>query len=162
LDGIQLDDHWGIPIQFGDKAAAMTELTNKVVKAIRTNNPDLIISLSPNPLGFSIKKYSQNWLSWIEAGLVDELVMQLYRPTSREVALAINNSILPKVKQYVDVAIGLYAGSLINQKPLAEIQKQIAIVKKYGYGYVIFSWKTSLSFIRQDRRKQKEYYLKAI
>ena len=98
LDGIQLDDHWGIPIQFGDKTAAMTELTNRVVKAIRTNNHDLIISLSPNPLGFSSKKYSQNWLSWIEAGLIDELVMQLYRPTSQEVALAIDNSILPKVK----------------------------------------------------------------
>ncbi|MGD1919251.1 MAG: family 10 glycosylhydrolase [Pleurocapsa sp.] len=56
LDGIQVDDHWGIPIQFGDKSAAMTELTQKIVESIRNANPDLIISLSPNPLGFSRNK----------------------------------------------------------------------------------------------------------
>ena len=162
LYGIQLDDHWGIPIQFGDKSIAMTELTNKVVEAIRTRNPNLVISLSPNPLGFSIKKYSQNWLAWIEGGLFDEIVMQLYRPTSKEVALAIDNSILPTLKNYVDVAIGLYAGGLTNQKPLTEIQKQIAIVKEYGYGYAIFSWESSLGLLRRNKNEQKEYYLKAI
>ena len=140
----------------------MTELTNKVVKAIRKINPNIVISLSPNPLGFSVKKYSQNWLSWIEAGLIDELVMQLYRPTTQEVALAMNNSILPKVNKYVDVAVGIYAGSLRKQKPLTEIQKQIAIAKEYGYGYVIFPWETSLGFVRWHKLKEKESYLKAI
>ena len=126
----------------------MTELTSQVVEAVRTVRPDLTISLSPNPLGFSTKKYSQNWLAWIKAGLFDELVMQLYRPTSSEVALAIANSILPQVSNYADVAVGIYAGSLRKQKPLAEIQEQIATVKQYGYGYVIFPWKTSLGILR--------------
>jgi uncharacterized lipoprotein YddW (UPF0748 family) len=162
LYGIQLDDHWGIPIQFGNKAIAMTELTNKIVDAIRKVRPDLVLSLSPNPLGFSQKKYSQDWLAWIETGLIDELVMQLYRPTSQEVALAIANSILPTAKKYVDVGIGLYAGSLKNQQPLVEIQKQIAIVRESGYGYTIFPWETSLGFLRTNRQKQKEHYLKAI
>ena len=162
LYGIQIDDHWGIPIQFGNKATAMTELTNKVVAAIRKIRPDLVISLSPNPLGFSVKKYSQNWLSWIEAGLFDELVMQLYRPTKEEVALAIANSRLPEAKQHVDVAIGIYAGSLQQQKSLVEIQKQIAIVKEHGYGYAVFSWETSLGILRWHKREPKEKYLKAI
>ena len=121
----------------------------------------MIISLSPNPLSFSQKKYSQNWLSWIEAGLFDELILQLYRPTSSEVALAIDNSILSKVSQYVNVAVGIYAGSPGKLKPLAEIQRQIAVVKQYGYGYAIFSWKTSLGILRFDRRQEKENYLQA-
>ena len=162
LYGIQVDDHWGIPIQFGNKAAAMTKLTVKVVKAIAEIRPDLIISLSPNPLGFSLKKYSQNWLVWIREGLIDELVMQLYRPTSGEVSLGMDNSILPEVKQYVDVGVGIYAGGLKNQKPLTEIQKQIAIVKEYGYGYVIFPWDTSLGFLRWHNTQQKKNHLKAI
>ena len=161
LDGIQLDDHWGIPIQFGDKSQVMTELTYKIVEAVKQVRPNIIISLSPNPLGFSQKKYSQNWFSWIEAGLFDELVLQLYRPTSSEVALAIENSILPEVKQYVDVAVGIYAGGWQNRKSLAEIQRQIAVVKKYGYGYAIFSWKTSLGILRRDSRQRKEQYLRA-
>ena len=161
LDGIQLDDHWGIPIQFGDKSQAMTSLTYKVVEAVRKIRSDLIISLSPNPLGFSQKKYSQNWLAWVEAGLFDELVMQLYRPTSSEVALAIDNSILPKVAKYVDVAVGIYAGGWQKLKPLAEIQRQTAVVRQYGYGYAIFSWKTSLGILRFDSRQEKENYLQA-
>ena len=161
LDGIQLDDHWGIPIQFGDQAQVMTELTYKVVEAVKKIRPELIISLSPNPLSFSQKKYSQNWLTWIEAGLFDELILQLYRPTSSEVALAIDNSILSKVSKYVDVAVGIYAGDLYELKPLAEIQRQIAVVKEYGYGYAIFSWKSSLGILRFDSRQEKENYLKA-
>ncbi len=162
LDGIQVDDHWGIPIQFGNKAEAMTELTRQVVEAVRKVRPDLIISLSPNPLGFSQKKYSQDWLAWLKAGLVDELVMQLYRQTSSEIALAIDNSILPEVSKYVDVAVGLYAGWWSKPKSLAEIQQQIAVVKQYGYGYVIFSWDNSLGILRLAKRQEKEKYLNAI
>lgn len=162
LDGIQVDDHWGIPVQFGNKAEAMTDLTRQVVSAVRKVRADLTISLSPNPLGFSRKKYSQNWLVWIKAGLIDELVMQLYRQTSSQVALSIDNSILPEASKYVEVAVGIYAGSLRKQKPLAEIQQQIATVKQYGYGYVIFPWSTSLGILRQSDRQTKEQYLSAI
>ncbi len=160
LHGIQVDDHWGIPIQFGDQGEAMTELTNKVVQAIRNTNPNLVISLSPNPLGFSVKKYSQNWLAWIKMGLIDELIMQLYRQTSQQVALSIDNSILPEASKYVDVAIGIYAGSFNNQKPLAEIKQQIDTVKSSGYGYVIFPWETSLGWLRWQSWEEKESYLK--
>ena len=160
LYGIQIDDHWGIPIQFGDKSAAMTELTTKVVQTIRKANPNLAISLSPNPLGFSRKKYSQDWLAWIETGLFDELVMQLYRPTSQQVALSIDNSILSEVGNYVDVAVGIYAGSLNQQKPLAEIKQQIDTVRAYGYGYAIFPWSTSLGWLRWHSREEKEFYLR--
>ncbi|MEL6930387.1 MAG: family 10 glycosylhydrolase [Cyanobacteria bacterium J06600_6] len=161
LDGIQLDDHWGIPVQFGDRSQAMTQLTSKVVAAIREIRSDLVISLSPNPLGFSRKKYGQDWLAWINQGLIDELVMQLYRPSSDEVALAMDNSILAQVDQNLDVAVGIYAGSLRGQKSLAEIQQQISIVKQYGYGYVIFPWKTSFGILRRASQEEKESFLKA-
>ena len=88
--------------------------------------------------------------------------MQLYRPTSTEVSLAIANSVLPEVSKYVDVAVGIYAGGLRNQKLLAQIQQQIAVVKQYGYDYAIFSWKTSLGILRLANRTEKEKYLKAI
>ena len=162
LYGIQIDDHWGIPVQFGDRTQAVTALTQQVVAAIRKAKPDLIISLSPNPIGFSRTKYSQDWLTWIEAGWIDELVMQLYRPTSAEVVLAIDNSILGQIRDKIDIGIGIYAGGLTNQKSLAEIQQQIATVKKYGYGYALFPWKTSFGILRRASREEKEKFLKAI
>ena len=162
LYGIQVDDHWGIPIQFGDKTIAMTELTNKVVEAVRKVRPNLVISLSPNPLGFSRKKYAQDWLSWLKSGLFDELVMQLYRPTSQEVKLAIDNSILLEASKYADIGIGLYAGSLEKQKSLPELQSQINLVKTTGYGYVLFPWETSIGFLRMNKWQDKQNYLTAI
>jgi len=162
LYGIQLDDHWGIPVQFGNKMEAMTELTRQVVAAVRKIRPDLVISLSPNPLGFSRKKYAQDWLAWINEELINELVMQLYLPTSAEVALAMNNSILAQISPNIDVAVGIYAGGLRGQKPLAEIQQQISTVKQYGYGYAIFPWKTSFGLLRQASTKDKDHFLKAV
>ena len=161
LDGIQVDDHWGIPIQFGNKVEAMTELTNKVVTEIRKVRPDLIISLSPNPLGFSYKKYSQDWLTWVKLGLIDELVMQIYRQTSPEVTAAIDNSLLSEVSKSIPVAVGIYTGGLDKQKPLAEINKQISVVKQYGYGYSLFCWESSLGIVRLANRQEKEDFLKA-
>ena len=162
LHGIQLDDHWGIPVQFGNKATAMTELTCKINTAIKKTNSELVISLSPNPLGFAQKKYAQNWLTWIEAGLIDELVLQLYRPTSQDIALGLDNSNLSRARRDVDIAVGIYAGGLSNHKPLKEIQQQMAVVRKYGYGYAIFPWKTSLGILRWNQKQEKEKYLKAI
>ena len=162
LYGIQVDDHWGIPIQFGDYTEAVTELTREVMSAVRKARPNLVISVSPNPLGFSRRKYSLDWLTWINEGLVDELVMQLYRPTSSEVELAMNNSILAQIRNTVDVAVGIYVGGLFGQKPLAEIQQQMSIVQQYGYGYALFPWKTSLGILRRASRQEKENYLKAV
>ncbi|BAZ44859.1 hypothetical protein NIES4102_18760 [Chondrocystis sp. NIES-4102] len=140
----------------------MTQLTNKVVAAIRKIRPDLVISLSPNPFYFSLQKYSQDWLAWVKAGLIDEIVMQIYRQTSQQVTLSINNSELAQVSNYVDVAVGIYAGNFRKQKPLAEIQRQITAVKKYGYGYAIFPWETSIGILRSHSRATKEHHLKAI
>ena len=149
LYGIQLDDHWGIPIQFGDKAKAMTELTRKVTAAIKQVNPDLIISLSPNPISFSSHKYAQNWLSWIRQKLVDEIIVQVYRQTSQEVAQTIPNSGLEKASRYVPVAVGIYAGDFDRPKSLQKIKQQIEVVKKFGYGYCLFCWEYAFSPLRK-------------
>ena len=39
LEGIQVDDHWGIPIQFGNKVQAMTNLTRQIVKSVKQIRP---------------------------------------------------------------------------------------------------------------------------
>jgi uncharacterized lipoprotein YddW (UPF0748 family) len=53
LDGIQLDDHWSIPAEFGNYVNELTQLTAKIAYKIKTINPDWVISLSPNHLSFA-------------------------------------------------------------------------------------------------------------
>ena len=156
LDGIQVDDHWGIPIQFGNKVQAMTNLTRQVVKAIKKVRPNLIISVSPNPYQFSLQKYSLDWLTWIQEGLFDEVIVQIYRQTSTDVAKSIPHSGLKEASEYIPVAIGIFAGGEGKFTSLMEIQKQVDLVQQSGYGYSLFCWEYTsiplrkmISFLKQ-------------
>ncbi|NJO94941.1 MAG: family 10 glycosylhydrolase [Pleurocapsa sp. CRU_1_2] len=149
LYGIQVDDHWGIPIIFGNKTQAMTELTRRIVRAVKQTSPNLIISLSPNPYQFSVNKYSLDWTRWIEEKLFDELVIQIYRPDSQQVTESILTSGIKEASQYVKVAVGIYAGGDPQLKSLSEIDRQVNVVKKFDYGYSIFSWEYTSIFLRK-------------
>ena len=92
LTGIHLDDHWSVPIQFGNKVEAMNKLMGKVRQHLKKVNPKLKLSISPNPYHFSLNKYNQDWLQSTKKGYVDELVLQIYRPTSERFITSINSS----------------------------------------------------------------------
>jgi len=152
LAGIQLDDHWGIPIVFGNKTQAMTNLTRQVVRAAKQVNPSLIISLAPNPYQFSVNKYSLDWIKWLEEKLFDELVIQIYRSDSQQVTESILASGIKEASQYlqdVQVAVGIYAGGTPQLKSLNEIEEQINAVKQFNYGYSIFCWEYTSTFFRK-------------
>lgn len=143
LEGIQLDDHWGIPIQFGNKVEAMTNLTRQVVNSVRQVRPNLVISISPNPYQFSLEKYSLDWLTWVKKGLFDEVIVQIYRQNSTDVAQIIPDSGLLEASSYVPVAVGIFAGGNAKFTSLTEIKKQINLVEQLGYGYSLFCWEYS-------------------
>ncbi len=140
LEGIQLDDHWAVPRVFGDKSQALTNLTRKLYGHIKAENPKLILSLSPNPYRFAVDKYNQNWLAWVRQGIIDEIVLQVYRKTPADVAATVNSSGIRTASRYVPVGIGLYAGwNGASFSPKA-LQEQVKTVQKQGYGYSLFCW----------------------
>ena len=156
LYGIQLDDHWGIPKAFGNKVNEMNLLTQKVFSAIKQTRPNLVRSLSPNPYSFSYNNYSQDWLAWVEQGLIDEVIVQIYRPTTQQVINSLTNSQLSTVKQYVPVGVGIYTGDFFKIKSLAELQSQIAVVKESNYGYALFSWEYLFTPLNRASKTEKE------
>jgi autotransporter-associated beta strand protein len=110
LQGIQLDDHMGWPIQFGYdayteaayKAATgktvpssysdssfttwrsqqLTNFIQKLVATLRADKPSLIISDSPPIYPFSYSNYCENWPQWEQMGLFNEYVPQVYTSSS--------------------------------------------------------------------------------
>lgn len=140
LEGIQLDDHWAVPKEFGNKTQAMNILTAKVRQHLTSLNPKMILSLSPNPYHFSLNQYNQDWLKWVNDGYVDEVVLQVYRPTTKEFEKAIATSKINYVPDFVPVAIGIYAGPLDKLTSPKEIEKQIKVSENLGYGFSIFCW----------------------
>lgn len=161
LSGIQLDDHWSVPREFGDYSNQLTQLTVQVAATIKKIQPDWIISLSPNPPNFAYKKYNQNWLNWVYQGYIDEVVVQIYRPTAVEVNQTLPHSGLPEASQYVPVAAGIYTGFSghgLDIKPLKEVQQQLKVVQEQGYGYSLFTYEYTFSFLRLAKTQTKESF----
>ena len=108
IDGIQFDDHFGYPSELGyDKyttalyqkehqgkspptnhkdpewvqwrANKITAYMEKLFHAIKRANPQAIVSLSPNPQNFSLNSFLLDWQTWERKGLIEELVLQVYR-----------------------------------------------------------------------------------
>ena len=142
LAGIQLDDHWAVPKAFGsiNQRQALSSLTQKVYNHIKAKNPQLVVSISPNPYHFAVSKYNQDWLWWVKQKIVDEVVLQIYRPTPEAVVASLSNSGIHTASYYVPVGVGISATWNVVPFSLNTVQKQVVAVKQQGYGYSIFSW----------------------
>ena len=97
IDGIQLDDHFGMPLEMGYdpytealyqqqhggnappadatdpewvrwRANQVTRLFHQIVTAVKALKPTCIISLSPNPRQFAYEQYLQDWGTWSGVG----------------------------------------------------------------------------------------------
>lgn len=163
LDGIQLDDHWAVPKEFGDYVAPLTQLTAKVTTAIKKINPKWILSVSPNPPDFAYRNYSQDWLTWVERGYFDEVIVQIYRPTVQSVKTTLTQSGLAEASRRVPVAAGIFTGFQgggLALTPLSQVTQQAELVLDQGYGFSLFTYEYTFSFLRLARTQAKESYFR--
>jgi len=86
LDGVQFDDHFAWPAALpassspppAAKRAAMTALATRLRAAVRAAAPAAFFSLAPNPADSALADQNVDWPAWLAAGLVDDVVVQLY------------------------------------------------------------------------------------
>jgi uncharacterized lipoprotein YddW (UPF0748 family) len=168
IDGIQFDDHWGWPVELGFEPATqaayrqsatgiwpfgqqqnwanwagdrLTAAFQQVISQIKQTNPSCLISLSPNPLRFSIDNYRMDWQHWYQLGLIDELVVQVYRYNLPSFQAELNKPELQLLKE--KIAIGILTGLRGKKQSPELVQQQIAIVQGSGFpGFVCFFYET--------------------
>ena len=107
VDGIQFDDHMSLPREFGyDKytvalykketkhspahpgdavwmrwrADKITAFMTQLNQTVKQSKPKAIFAVAPNYYDFAYKFHLQDWLTWVRKGIVDELIVQVYRP----------------------------------------------------------------------------------
>ncbi|MEM9087931.1 MAG: family 10 glycosylhydrolase [Cyanobacteria bacterium P01_F01_bin.53] len=174
VDGIQLDDHFGLPVAFGYdpytvdlykaehggvappadpnnaewvawRADGITQLLEKISVAVKQADPDAVVSVSPNPPSFAYHKYLQDWRKWVDLEIVDEVVVQVYRDDLAVFENDLYNSGFYDVRERVPTAIGLYTGPFLQAKSIDRLEREIKSVQIAGYGGVaFFSWETTL------------------
>ncbi|MGC9526934.1 MAG: glycoside hydrolase family 10 protein [Limnospira sp.] len=183
VDGIQFDDHFGLPVELGYDAFTkalysqehggsvppddpndeewvswrtrkLTEFMMRVFWVVKDYNPDCIISLAPNSASFSYTRYLQDWKRWERYGLVEELVVQVYRDNLKDFTPELERSEVLAAKGHIPVGVGILSG--LKDKPVAPemVRKQIEIVRDRRLaGFSFFFYESLMSLLQEEDEK---------
>ncbi len=177
--GVQLDDHFSFPVELGYdsftqqlfkqqhqanwhdwRGLQLTTLLKKIVDSVKSIRSNCIMSISPNPLGFSTSRYLVDWQQWCKIGLVDELVLQVYRDDLGTFERELRKPEVRSIKQKIPTLIGILTG--LRTKPVAtdiiQAQVNLTIANQFA-GYSCFFYETLLheqlvpTIIARDRNQ---------
>ncbi|MBE9029662.1 glycoside hydrolase family 10 protein [filamentous cyanobacterium LEGE 11480] len=166
VDGIQFDDHMSLPYTFGYdpytvalykkemkkdpptnpkdaawtkwRADKLTEFMVKLKQEIRQRKPNAIVSVSPNYAAYAYKFQLQDWHTWVKKGVVDELIVQVYRSDLRSFKHTIMRSEMVEARKKIPTAVGILTGLRRRPVPLKQVQSQVYAANERGMGTVFF------------------------
>jgi uncharacterized lipoprotein YddW (UPF0748 family) len=169
-DGIQFDDHMSLPVDFGyDKytinlytqetqnppppnpqaqewmqwrANKITAFMVQLNRAVKARKPNAIFSISPNYYDFAYKFQLQDWLNWVRLGIVDELVMQVYRNDLQSFNSTITRPEIIETQKLIPTAIGIMTGLRTRPVSMQLIQSQVRAAQERGLGAVFFYYES--------------------
>jgi uncharacterized lipoprotein YddW (UPF0748 family) len=173
VDGIQLDDHFGLPIAYGYdpytvslyrsthqgqspphnpaddrwvrwRADRLTGLMARIHQVVKANRPEAVVSLSPHTPDFAYRKYLQNWSEWVDRKLLDDVVVQIYRSDLGSLRSELERPNLRSLAQRIPLSIGLYSGPFGRSKDFQQVEQEVATTRAAGYkGIAFFSWEST-------------------
>lgn len=169
-DGIQFDDHMSLPVDFGydkytinlytqetgsppppnphaqawkqwrtDKITAFMMQLNRAVKA---RKPNAIFSVSPNYYDFAYKYQLQDWLNWVRLGVVDELIVQLYRNDLDSFNSKLTSPEIIETQQLIPTGVGIMTGLRNRPVSIQQIQSQVRAAQQRGLGVTFFYYES--------------------
>jgi uncharacterized lipoprotein YddW (UPF0748 family) len=169
-DGIQFDDHMSLPEEFGYdqytvalytketknappknsqdaawvkwRADKITAFMVQLNQAVKQRKPQAIFSISPNYYDFAYKFHLQDWLSWIRQNIVDELIVQVYRPNLQSFVANISRSEIQEAQKIIPTGIGIMTGLRNNPVPMQQIKSQVRAAQERGLGVTFFYYES--------------------
>jgi uncharacterized lipoprotein YddW (UPF0748 family) len=185
IDGIQFDDHFGLPSELGYdayttalykkehkgklptadfknpewvswRANKITDFMKRVFVAIKANKKDCIVSVAPNPQRFSYEYFLADWQKWERMGIVEDLVLQVYR---NDLNVFISELEYPEVKQaqsHIPVSIGILTGLKNRTVPMEQIKTQIEKVRERKFAGVSFFFYETLWNMSQEKPQKRQ------
>lgn len=185
VDGIQFDDHFGFPADFGYdtftvdlyqrehggqtppanphdpvwvrwRTDKVTALMRRLFAAIKDIKPECIVSVAPNPWEFSYSDSLADWKSWEREGLIEELVLQVYRNDESHFIAELEQPEVQKARSHIPVSIGILTGLKDQMIPVRQIQNQVAAVRQQGLAGVSFFYYETLWNLTQEKLAERQ------
>ena len=165
-EGIQFDDHMSLPREFGYdpftvelyrkdtgkappanpddpawvkwRADRLTAFMQRLSQAIRAARPGAIISISPNYYDFAYKLQLQDWLRWVQTGIADELLIQIYRPDLASYLPQLSRPEVIEARDRIPTAIAVLSGQRNRPTALSLIREKVEANREQGLGTGFF------------------------
>lgn len=173
VDGIQIDDHFSLPIDLGYdtftaglyqrenrgrrpprnprdpswmrwRADKITALMTQIHQAVKMRKPNCLVTLAPNSQDYAYKTSLQDWRTWEQRGLVEEIVLQVYRDDLKTFVKELERPELKATLRRVPVSVGILTGLKNRSVPIKRIQQQVQAVRNRGFAGVSFFFYESL------------------
>jgi uncharacterized lipoprotein YddW (UPF0748 family) len=192
LDGIQFDDHTSLPKTFGYdrytldlyrketkkeapanvddpdwvkwRANKISAFMIKLNKAVKQRKPNVIFSVSPNYYDFAYKQQLQDWLGWVRQNIVDELIVQVYRPDLDDFTSQISRPEIIEVQNKISTGIGILSGLRNSNIPMSRVYAQVINAQERGLGISFFYYKSLWGYGPEsisDRQKDIQYLFRS-
>ncbi|MBW0166010.1 MAG: family 10 glycosylhydrolase [Vulcanococcus sp.] len=165
-EGIQFDDHMSLPREFGYdpftvelyrkdtgkappanpddpawvkwRADRLTAFMQRLSQAIRAARPGAIDSISPNYYAFAYKLQLQDWRRWVQTGIADELLIQIYRPDLASYLPQLSRPEVIEARDRIPTAIAVLSGQRNRPTALSLIQEKVEANREQGLGTGLF------------------------
>lgn len=170
VDGIQFDDHMGLPSEFGYdpytialykketkkdppinprdlswlkwRANKLTDFMVQLNQAVKASKPQAIFSVAPNPYTTAYQGYLQDWTTWIEKGIVDELIVQVYRPDLASFVTEISQPELKAAQEKIPSGVAVLTGLRNRFTPMSLIRSKVLQARERGLGVSFFYYES--------------------
>jgi uncharacterized lipoprotein YddW (UPF0748 family) len=170
VDGIQFDDHMSLPHEFGYdpytislytqetnnrpprnpqdpawtrwRADKITAFMVQLHQAVKQRKPNAIFSVSPNYYDFAYRLQLQDWLAWMRRQIIDELIVQIYRPDLQSFVSNISRAEIEEARQMIPTGIGVMTGLRHRPVSIELIQSQVRAAQARGLGVTFFYYET--------------------
>ncbi len=191
IDGIQFDDHFGFPAEFGYdpftielyqqehagqsppnnykdpswirwRADKVTDFMKRVFQTVKNRQPKAIVSLSPNPQEFSYNSALADWETWERQGLIEELIIQIYRHDISRFIAELERPEVKTARQHIPVAIGVLTGIKPRAVSIAQIQAQVKAVRDRNFAGVSFFFYESLWNLAKESPAERQSAIQEI
>ncbi len=130
----------------------MTQLYQQI-KAVK---PNLVVSVSPNPQAFSKNCFLLDWQTWERRGLIEQLVLQVYRNQLTDFQRALQKPEVRTAKQHIPVVIGVLSGLKNRAIPMTQIQEQVQYVRQEKFQGASFFFYESLWNLGQESPEERQ------
>ncbi|HEY9848730.1 MAG TPA: glycoside hydrolase family 10 protein [Leptolyngbyaceae cyanobacterium] len=186
VDGIQFDDHTSLPNSFGyddytialykketernppsnpsdpawvrwraDKITAFMTQLNQAVKQVK---PNTIFSVAPNPYSTAYNSHLQDWLTWVRQGIVDELIVQVYRPDLLSFVEQILRPEIAEARQQIPTGVGILTGLRNRPIPIQQIQDKVQAARDRGLGVSFFFYESLWDYAPEPIEERKSNF----